>query len=355
MYEWIPAAIAAAGSLISSIWTNQSNKRNVEKTNQQQVELMREQNAFNESMMSKQNEINSLPNQVKQMQEAGLNPSFMFQSGGTAQGVSPASSAGLAQLTPPQANGSGIAEAFYRSVELRNQTMKAEADVNEQTAHTEGMKTANEYADERERSLIDQIKANTSLSDAERDLRIQQVQTEKASYINMMQSVENMKYEQQLLEEKLKTAPYERHMLMVEIIRKTKLLPYEIQESASRANLNKVEAKLAFMTVNKVRDECLNLIKQGKLIDQNIISQIIDNAVKRSDADVKISNNSYLADSPMRSFIYSQCDGIIGNMFKSIGATLYGTSPFTRFRNSERRAYEDYVKTPYASSWANPQ
>ena len=354
MYEWIPAAIAAAGTLISSIWTNQSNKRNVAKTNQQQVELMREQNAFNESMMNKQNEINSLPNQLKQMQEAGLNPSFMFQSGGTAQGVSPASSAGLAQLTPPQANGSGIAEAFYRSVELRNQTMKAEADVNEQTAHTEGMKTANEYADERERSLIDQIKANTSLSDAERDLRIQQVQTEKASYINMMQSVENMKYEQQLLEEKLKTAPYERHMLMVEITRKTNLLPYEIRESAARANLSNAEAKLATETLYKVRDECLNLVKQGKLIDQNIVSQIIDNAVKRSDADVKISNNAYLADSPMRSFIYSQCDGLIGSIFKSIGATIYGTSPSTRFRKSDRRAYEDYVKSP-ESSWANPR
>lgn len=73
------ALIKGAGDLISGFLGSSAQ----ESANQTNIQLQREQQAWQESMWNKQNEYNSPVAQIKRMKEAGLNPALMYSQGDT--------------------------------------------------------------------------------------------------------------------------------------------------------------------------------------------------------------------------------------------------------------------------------
>lgn len=98
----IGAGIGAASSIVSDLFGSHSSK----KANETNIQLARENNAYNERMWHMNNEYNSPANQKRLYREAGINPAFVY---GSLQGNSTAVSGTTASVNPYQY--SGVARA----------------------------------------------------------------------------------------------------------------------------------------------------------------------------------------------------------------------------------------------------
>lgn len=135
----LEAGIAAGGSLIGGILTNEQNKR-----------MAREQMAFQERMSSTAHQ-----REVKDLREAGLNPILSAKYGGS-------SSPSGAMATMENVLGEGVASA----IEARR--LKKEIDkVDSEVMVNEAVKLAQETAAKRDSATAKQIEAQTKLIKAQ--------------------------------------------------------------------------------------------------------------------------------------------------------------------------------------------
>ena len=84
---------SAVGSVASSLLGGLFGSSSQSSTNKMQLQMMREQNAWNENMWNKQNEYNTPANQMKRFEAAGLNPNLVYGQGSSGNASSAPTSA----------------------------------------------------------------------------------------------------------------------------------------------------------------------------------------------------------------------------------------------------------------------
>ena len=177
MWELLAYALIAAGSVLSTYFTNKQNKE--ESANQRQ---------WQEHMMDKQNEYNRLTNQVSRAEEAGVNPLAITMGNGLSVTGNTSVSPGnyqLPNLLDPMSllgsSASGLASAFNsaqqglsdktfrgaRLDQIQNQNQQILSYTKNLNASTDAQLIANKYADARELWALAGYKADVSLTYAE--------------------------------------------------------------------------------------------------------------------------------------------------------------------------------------------
>lgn len=177
-------AIAAGISGLSSIFGGILGKNSQSSANNTNLQINRENQAWNEKMMDKQNawnlaqwnrenEYNSAAQQVARYRAAGLNPYLMMQNGsaGSASSVTSAApgNAGMSNTVSPfdysaAAAGVGNAVTQYYS----NQLMSA--NVRKAIAEAIGQEKQNTWLDTKLQAEIEALKQNTSSSKTRQEL-----------------------------------------------------------------------------------------------------------------------------------------------------------------------------------------
>lgn len=143
-----PAGVAATGGIISSL----INYRSQQKTNEANLNLAKQQNDWNIQQWNRENEYNSPVNQIKLLQEAGLNPNLYEQGSATSNSIQ---SADLANQEAPQLDintpiqtGLSVLQSQAQASELRAQIAEANQRMrfaNSYFPHTlEALKLSNE-------------------------------------------------------------------------------------------------------------------------------------------------------------------------------------------------------------------
>lgn len=150
----IPGASAVFG-LGGSIMNYFSQREN----RQTQIDLMREQNAFNERMMDKQMDWNSESAKVQRLAAAGLNPSLAFSDASNLG--SAAVGAAVPNIEAPQANFSDVALNAAQAINLL-------ADSSLSNEETKGRAIDNMYRDAYNLVTLDELDSRRQLNDVER-------------------------------------------------------------------------------------------------------------------------------------------------------------------------------------------
>lgn len=176
-------AIAAGISGLSSIFGGFLGKNSQSSANRTNLQINRENQAWNEKMMDKQNawnlaqwnrenEYNSAAQQVARFRAAGLNPYLMMQNGsaGSASSVTSAApaNAGMSNTVSPfdyssAAAGVGNAVSQYYNGQL------AAANVRKAIADALAREKENTWLDAKLQALIENIKQNTKSSAAQEE------------------------------------------------------------------------------------------------------------------------------------------------------------------------------------------
>lgn len=159
--------LGIAGNIIS--------RRNAKETNRTNIQIMREQNAFNEKMWNKNNEYNSPSAQMERDRQAGLNP-YLRQAGQgsyTSDQVNAAPFAGAAQAQT-------VPFAQMQPIDLAG-IMKTFADIEATKASTENQKIENKilasdanYRDTFNQQQVSKTFAELNLLDIQHGLGRQQ-------------------------------------------------------------------------------------------------------------------------------------------------------------------------------------
>ena len=177
-------AIAAGISGLSSIFGGILGKNSQSSANKTNLQINRENQAWNEKMMDKQNawnlaqwnrenEYNFASQQVARYRAAGLNPYLMMQNGsaGSASSVTSASpgNAGMSNTVSPYdytaaAAGVGNAVSQFYNAQL------ASANVRKAVAEAIGQEKQNTWLDTRLQAEIENIKQNTKSSSVQAEL-----------------------------------------------------------------------------------------------------------------------------------------------------------------------------------------
>lgn len=120
----ISGAASAASSVVSDIFGSSS----VKKANETNLQIARENNAYNERMWHMNNEYNSPANQKRLYREAGINPAFVY---GSLQGGSTAVQGTTASVQPYQYSGVarageqlGLGWLQHQEMQLRKQQIQ---------------------------------------------------------------------------------------------------------------------------------------------------------------------------------------------------------------------------------------
>ena len=96
------AVLGTAGSVIGNAIQNHQARKAASEQYVKNLEMMRENNAFNAAEAEKSREWMSYSNQRKLMEEAGLNPALMFSDGNTSASSAQATSSGSVPASVPQ-------------------------------------------------------------------------------------------------------------------------------------------------------------------------------------------------------------------------------------------------------------
>lgn len=178
--SWIDAAISGGVSLLGGIFGKNSqssaNKTNLQINRENQAwneKMMDKQNAWNLAQWNRENEYNSASQQVARFRAAGLNPYLMMSNGsaGSASSVTSASpaSASMSNSVSPfdySAAASGISNAV--SQHYNNQLMTA--NVRKAIAEAIRQEKENTWLDTKLQAEIENLKQNTSSSKTRQEL-----------------------------------------------------------------------------------------------------------------------------------------------------------------------------------------
>lgn len=328
MWEWLIPAIAAVGSAVINLFSTKS-------TNDTLTENQDKQNQFNKQMLDEQNAYNSPSNQKKLYSDAGINPGFLF---GGLSGLDSTSgsipSAPSPNLQVPQLDGQGIATALFQKKRLQNETLKNEADIREVIEKSESYKIANSQAEERWQTEKNKLQSETGLSDAERNLKETQLETEKLHQQEVFYNAENLRYNLSLLEQRIITEKWSAEKIKAERDRLVALLPHEIANMDSLTSLNNSQRAVAHATYSKIRTEIRNIVTQGELLDAQVVSQTIENAVNAACAENKIAAEEFKSNSSAMNLIYNETDGMIGSILKAGAAIVQGVDAEMNYKSN---------------------
>ena len=177
-------AIAAGISGLSSIFGGILGKNSQSSANKTNLQINRENQAWNEKMMDKQNawnlaqwnrenEYNSASQQVARFRAAGLNPYLMMQNGsaGSASSVTSAApgTAGMSNTVSPY-DFSAAAAGVGNSVSQYYNAQLASANVRKVVAEAVGQEKQNTWLDAKLQAEIENLIQNTSSSKTRQEL-----------------------------------------------------------------------------------------------------------------------------------------------------------------------------------------
>lgn len=176
-YSWLPFAVlgssllSGAASLISGNKQSQG-QREANATN---IQIAREQNAFNRESWNMENEYNTPSAQMRRLKDAGLNPNLVYGSG---QAVTAASSQRPAAGARVENARTGEAQGLARMVETIMQGLIRSQEIQQTQARTELMKTQADLAGVKgEESLanIGRIEASSRNLDSSTNLNVKRL------------------------------------------------------------------------------------------------------------------------------------------------------------------------------------
>lgn len=222
-------------------------------------QLAEQQFAQNMTMWNKQNEYNSPTAQRKRLEEANLNPALMYGNGSVSTG-------NASQMPQYQQMGVDIGQNMMSALQMA----QVVANIKNTNADTEGKKQENRYISPRNEALINQILQDTKTSRSQEvynfkkvDLTMVQMSECQTRIDEILQDIEYKKVltshegDKQKLTQlyqateilrqvfvQAQTRNFDADTFQKNIVsnRYQQLLPYEIQESMSRANLNNANA-----------------------------------------------------------------------------------------------------------------
>lgn len=179
-HDWIGSALSAGASLIGGIL----NKNSLSSANKTNLQINRENQAWNEKMMDKQNawnlaqwnrenDYNSASQQVSRLKAAGLNPYLMLSGGnaGSAQSITsaPPANAGMSNSVSP-ADFSSAAAGVGNAVTQYYNSLIADANVRKINAEAAGQEKNNQWLDAKLQAEIENLKQNTHSGKAREEL-----------------------------------------------------------------------------------------------------------------------------------------------------------------------------------------
>lgn len=269
--------------------TNKTNLQMNEQNNQTQIDLWNQQKEYDYEMWNKENEYNTPANQVKRLQDAGINPALALSniSSGTAT-----SSAG--GQTPPQTT-AGHVEPNWPETLARIQNLalvgKTFSDINKQNAETDALRKQNFWIDANNLAGLQEKGASTQFNTAnalgkELENHFQrETFDERVGQFNQM----GLKLNYETLKEKAAatlTENLSQHWKFVQ----EKLDPQQLNnlKAAYADAFASVALKYSNIEVNKanivkVGHEVNNLVKQGKILDKT---------ARQMDTDFYISDST---------------------------------------------------------------
>lgn len=172
----ITQALAGGTSLLNFAMQN--------KTLQQQIQMQREQNAWNEKMWNLNNEWNSPANQRKLLEEAGYNPAALKDS--TATSNSPAQGVNPPNIQAPQIDTQPIISAIQTSLQSKQvandrQRLENDYDIGMYNAETQRIKALSDISDVNQPN---KRKVEKDIERTEQDIENMRTQNEYQKVVN---------------------------------------------------------------------------------------------------------------------------------------------------------------------------
>lgn len=202
--------IGAGANLVSGLFGfGASNK-----TNQTNIQLQREQQAWNEKMWNMNNAYNTPVQQVKRLKDAGLNVGLMYSGGqgDVGNSSSPAQSVSPAQVTTPVNPFGGVVDSFSQVFDRLLQQK-----VSESTIALNGASTLKELSqsklNEKTRDKISfeiekYLPNIMGLNNSQALLNKAQVEYTRQNIVNAKQQLENLKSQKDLTDNQKKQIDY---------------------------------------------------------------------------------------------------------------------------------------------------
>lgn len=320
---------AAVGTAIGGLANGLFNYSAARSANYANANLNEENRAWQEKMFNKSLAWDDYLSQVERMKRAGLNPSFLFNNGiGAPSGASAPSAPATHSAMPAafQMDISTPAQMLFQSKTLENETRKTDAEIDNIVANSESLKIANQHLDEKINLDLRKLEDEHGLSQQEIEAKKVQIEETKAHTLQLYQDAERLGYYSNLIKQQIVTERLNQHNLSVVIDKAVKMMPFEIEHLKSQYNLNYTEATVALETIDKIKAEVSNLVKQGEKLDADIVSTLLDNSVKDVKSRNEIGAEYFKGASPVMNAIISSSSGLIQGIASSLNAWSVGLS-----------------------------
>lgn len=254
--------------------TNKTNLQMNENNNQTQIDLWNQQKEYDYEMWQKENEYNTPANQVKRLQEAGINPALAMSQIST--GTATSSAGGQ---TPPQTTAGHVEPNWQESLaRIQNLALvgKTFSDINKQNAETDALRKQNFWIDANNLAGLQEKGASTKFNTANalgRELENHfqsEVFDERVGQFNQ----QGLKLNYETLKEKAAASLTENQSQHWKFVQE-KLDPQQLNnlKAAYADAFASVALKYSNVEVNKANIEKIghevnNLVKQGTILDK---------------------------------------------------------------------------------------
>lgn len=188
--------VSAFANPMMQILTNIQNGKNVDKTNEMNLQIWREQMAHNEKMWHMENAYNTPYEQMQRLRQAGLNPDLMYQQGttGIAQAQQQSHAPTMEAFTgnvAPQIDATSI-----QNQQLINQQIK-NLETERQGKETENLIKGKELKWYERIRLKEEQKIDAEISNLNKDLEVKTQQIQESIARSDLYKADKIKSEQQ--------------------------------------------------------------------------------------------------------------------------------------------------------------
>lgn len=351
---WINGAIANTWNIASGIGSFFQKKKQLnkyldfqreenQKTRDYNLNLAKQQNQWNIDQWNRENEYNTPLNQMNRYKSAGLNPDLMYgQQNLSAASPEMTSGEGATPMDySPVANGPTIGEAasIAANARLTNAQAKlAESQADKVDSETVGQTINNEWLPKLLKGQIEINEAEVKQKFADAGLKGKQIEVAVEQIKVMQQSVKESQKKIEDLQSQMENRTFQQVQSMLEYnLRKDKqryeiseilskvglnhanikrilnVLPFEIAESISRANVNDATAALTFL-----KQGTEQLIQANQRLSNQEKSELInslrnDNLEKTLNLSVRLGEDGK--------------EHIVSKFFNSLGYIIQKISP----------------------------
>ena len=297
------AATSAGGSLLGTIASGIFNTYQAKKQQEWNEKMQDKQNAWSLDMWNKTNEYNSPKEQIKRLQDAGLNPLYYGLDGSSANGLESAQALGYDRADMKNIEnplGVGVqtmmqAKSLDKEMELKN------AQIDKLKEEASGVKLDNEWKDRTMDARVQSEQLANNLTKKQIDQVESQIKINEQEVKKKMQETDNLVEQKALIiaEKALKDA---------EAKQIVELMPYQKNLLEAQTLAQKAAASASYM----------NAMYQKGLID----SGYIDKLVEAQEAAIKRDNNAADAQEAIKSLNAWKLSVRNGNLFDLSDANL---------------------------------